>query len=259
MGAAGLGERQLLTIEPQNTIVLYAANSAIGLAVLDRLLACRKWQVVSTFRRSAKDVSNVYEKHGISSDKAPIHRVDLSSWDEVQSFVDHVSKEYRPWASISFSGDGTGGLITGVDADELWTDIEANLRPALNTLKANSQLFRNEESGRHIQISSVVAVHVVKGTAAYACAKSATESLVRSASREFAGRGITVNCLRLGYINAGMGVKSVPPRYLEAALSRTAVRKLGDASSIFSAIEWLLSPNNTFTNGAIIDIDGGFS
>jgi NAD(P)-dependent dehydrogenase (short-subunit alcohol dehydrogenase family) len=72
------------------------------------------------------------------------------------------------------------------------------------------------------------------GSAAYAASKGAVLALTRSAAREFAERGIAVNC-----VEAGVPARTAAP------------------AEIAEAVAWLLSPAASSVNGATLALDGG--
>lgn len=116
--------------------------------------------------------------------------------------------------------------------------------------------MRKENSGRIINISSVVAQTGFIGTVAYAASKSGLLGLTNTIAREVASHGITVNALALGYFNVGM-ISDVPPEMQKEIIEQIPVGKLGDPATVVRTIEWLMSDEAAYVTGQTINLNGG--
>lgn len=235
-------------------VVVFGANSALGSHLVGRLLELPEYEVFGTYRTEWKKLAALYEAAGLDPTRF-LRQLDLQVWEDVAGFVKEIRDEGNLWATVNYVGEARPGLLTGRDADRVWGSIRANLLPALNSIRASAELL-HDSGGRIVQISSVLTRCPVRGAAGYAAAKSAAESLVRTAAIELSQQGITVNCLRLGYFDAGM-INDVPPAIIGSVLSRTATGTLGDPGNVTQAVEYILGPNSEFLTGATIDLDGG--
>ena len=114
--------------------------------------------------------------------------------------------------------------------------------------------MREQEYGRIINLSSVVAQTFVPGTSAYAASKSALWGMTRSIAIENSKKGITINNLNLGYYNLGM-IDEVPEDYKKKIKSKIPSGNLGDPKVIYAAIKFLME--NDYINGTSIDMNSG--
>jgi 3-oxoacyl-[acyl-carrier protein] reductase len=64
-----------------------------------------------------------------------------------------------------------------------------------------------QKSGRVVNIASVVGVTGNAGQANYSAAKGGVIAMTKTVAREFAGRGITANCVAPGFIASDMTAK----------------------------------------------------
>jgi len=92
-----------------------------------------------------------------------------------------------------------------------------------------------------------------KKIAAYGAAKTGVSSLVRSAARQLAGDGITVNAICPGYIRT----EYYPEHELERLAGRMPDRELIAADEVAQLVERLVAPESKALNGAVIRIDKG--
>ena len=88
---------------------------------------------------------------------------------------------------------------------EQWQDvININLSGVFYCTKAFFKVASKKRTGRIINISSVVGQIGNPGQANYAAAKGGVLAMTKSNAKEFASRGITVNCICPGFIDTDM-------------------------------------------------------
>ena len=79
---------------------------------------------------------------------------------------------------------------------------------------------------------------------------------MRVMSREFADRGVTVNCVSPGLINTDMS-QDINKSMKDFYLSVIPMKRFGNASHVASAVIFLCSDNSSYTTGQILGINGG--
>ena len=94
---------------------------------------------------------------------------------------------------------------------------------------------------------------------AYSAAKAGVLGMVRALSVEWADRGVRVNAVVPGWIDAGMAqrVLSADEQRRARVLARTPMGRLGTAEDVGWAIVYLCSPAASFVTGAALHVDGG--
>jgi len=96
----------------------------------------------------------------------------------------------------------------------MWQDvIDINLSGVFYCTQEFFKVASKKRTGRIINISSVVGQIGNPGQANYAAAKGGVIGLTMSNAKEFAARGITVNCVCPGFIESDMTAK-LPEEYL---------------------------------------------
>ncbi|WP_208646175.1 SDR family NAD(P)-dependent oxidoreductase [Amycolatopsis thermalba] len=115
-----------------------------------------------------------------------------------------------------------------------------------------------EPGGAIVNMSSVSAVRVRRGRAAYCTSKAAVAHLTESLAVEFGDRGIRVNAIAPGYIDTEMTrwVKE-DPEALRHALDVVPLHRLGSPEEVVGPLLFLLSDSARYVTGHSIAVDGG--
>ena len=74
-------------------------------------------------------------------------------------------------------------------------------------------------------------------------------------AREVGGKGVKVNLVAVGLLDAGLG-KELGAAMVADYRSFSALRRLGTAAEVAAAVAWL-ALENTYMNGKILPVNGG--
>ena len=140
----------------------------------------------------------------------------------------------------------------------------SSLRTALDTNFVGTFLFlretakamsRQPEGGRIVNFSSVAAPLNLEGEAAYAASKAAVESLTRTAARELASKGVTVNAVGPSPIDTDL-TRAVPRDKMDALLGRQALKAKATPADVANVVDFLISPASAQITGQVIYLGG---
>ncbi|WP_276352924.1 3-oxoacyl-[acyl-carrier-protein] reductase [Cohnella caldifontis] len=157
---------------------------------------------------------------------------------------------------VNNAGITRDNLIMRMKEEEFDEVIETNLKGVFNGIKAVTRSMMKQRSGRIINISSVVGALGNPGQANYVASKAGVIGLTKSAAKELASRGITVNAVAPGFIATDMTDK-LPPDMKEKLEKDIPLGRVGRPEEIASAVVYLASDASSYMTGQTIHVDGG--
>lgn len=181
-------------------------------------------------------------------------KVDVRDEDQIRSFVQDIADRLRRPVLINCAGTNFNAVVHRMDVERWKAVMDVNVGGAFLMAKNLLPIMRANYFGRIINVASVVPELGVPGTAAYASSKAALWGLTKVIAKENAKKGITCNCLNLGYFNIGM-INEVPPETLARVKESIPRGELGDPQDIFRAVQFLVETD--YITGTAIDMNGG--
>lgn len=139
--------------------------------------------------------------------------------------------------------------------EDAWDHVmDINLKGNFLLTKALLPRMLEEKWGRIISLSSTRGMRGTKGAIAYSTSKSALLGMSKTLAMEYGRFNITSNILALGYFQSGL-METISAELQDEMKEEVPSRKFGDVRDIAYAIEFLIKSD--YTNGAVINIDGG--
>uniref|UniRef100_A0A7R9WBT1 3-oxoacyl-[acyl-carrier-protein] reductase n=1 Tax=Pseudictyota dubia TaxID=2749911 RepID=A0A7R9WBT1_9STRA len=187
-------------------------------------------------------------------------KADCSSPDDIDAMFKTVVDEYGTCdVLINNAGITSDTLVMRMKPEQWQSVIDINLSGVFYTTKAFFKVASKKRTGRIVNISSVVGQIGNPGQANYAAAKGGVIGLTMSNAKEFAGRGITVNCLCPGFIETDMTAK-LSEDYLKQVSEGIPLKRLGKPEEVAGMCRFLsLDPAADYITGHCFNVDGGIA
>lgn len=147
-----------------------------------------------------------------------------------------------------------------IPGHEFDTQMQVNLKSALETMQIYAENMKNNRWGRIITIGSVQQSKPHKDMAVYAASKCALLSLVKNIGKQLAPYSITVNNVSPGVILTPRNDKALSnPEYRKKVLDCIPAGYAGTPEDMSGAILLLCSDAGRYIIGADLPINGGMS
>ena len=240
------------------TILITGGLGAIAEAVLKTLAAAGATLIV-TDRVPAAEARKTLDAWGLA--RADYLEMDVTDPDRLQTGVEEAFQRH---GSINIALGHAGG--TGVFPFETCTrenfDAIFRFNFSAQTYFARSvlgQWCRRNCQGHLIFTSSYVSRIPMEGISAYVSAKAALEMFARNLALEYARRGIRVNCVSPGNVDAGSSrvVYESDPVYRAWVDRISPLGRRNSAQAIANAFLYLCSSLADEVDGHVLQVDAG--
>lgn len=208
--------------------------------------------IFNYYYQKGYDVVGIYNSTPPKNNSDLFFQVDLTSEKCVKDFIAKTNPTNV--ILINAAGISLSGMAHKLDFASFKTSLDINTSASFLLIGQLLPYMRAENYGRIINISSVVPQIGAAGNVAYSASKAALWGMSKVIARENAEKGITSNCINLGYCNTGM-IDSIPKNVLDKIIETIPLKKLCDLSNITNAIDFLI--NSDYITGSQIDINGG--
>ena len=209
---------------------------------------------VSRNKENLKSVTDSLIKNG---GEASFYTCDVSSLDAFQNTIKEIAENH---GSVDILVNNAGvckdKLIMRMSEDDWNKVININLNGAFNGIKAVSRIMIKQRAGRIINISSIVGLIGNPGQANYAASKAGLIGLSKSAAKELAPRGFTVNAIAPGYIATDM-TDQITDQAKESLITKIPLGRIGSPSDIATSALFLASDEAGYITGQTLTVDGG--
>ncbi len=235
--------------------VVTGGSRGIGRAICLRLARMGAEVVVNYVSRpdAADEVVAEIEKNG---GKAGACRFNVGDGAEVAAAFKDIAKSGPVDILVNNAGITRDGLLAMMKEDAWDQVLDTNLKGAYLCMKAVSRGMMKNRRGRIINITSVIGFAGNGGQTNYAAAKAGLVGLTRSAAKELASRGITVNGVAPGYIDTDM-TRGLPEAVTVKILEEIPLNSLGTPDDIAAAVAYLASDDAGYVTGQFIHVNGG--
>ena len=133
--------------------------------------------------------------------------------------------------------------------------VDLNLYGSLNLSRAVLPVMVEQGQGRLVLVSSVSGLVGAGGLSIYSAAKGGVIAFAKSLAREFASKGISVNCVAPG----GVATRAFPAGSASSGkrLERIAIGRLADPDEVANVIAYLAIEAPQYLVGEVISVSGG--
>lgn len=232
------------------------ASRGIGRSIALQL-AEEGFNVAVNYAGSKEKAEAVVEEIKAKGVDSFVIQANVADADEVKAMIKEVVSQFGSLdVLVNNAGITRDNLLMRMKEQE-WDDvIDTNLKGVFNCIqKATPQMLR-QRSGAIINLSSVVGAVGNPGQANYVATKAGVIGLTKSAARELASRGITVNAVAPGFIVSDM-TDALSDELKEQMLTQIPLARFGQDTDIANTVAFLASDKAKYITGQTIHVNGG--
>lgn len=241
----------------KKTAIITGSYKGIGKCIALKL-AENGFNIVINYRSDDKsslaaDTVSACEKYNIS---ASAFKADVSKEKECEALVKFTVNTFGSLdVLVNNAGIISYKLLTSVKEEEYRQLIACNQDSTFFMIKHAAKFMKKQRSGRIINIASMAGVNGFSGGVLYSASKGAVIAMTKSASKELAGRNITVNAIAPGMIETELST-AVDPSQSEKKVNNIGMGRYGTVDEVAGAAVYLTSESAAYTTGAVIEING---
>lgn len=247
----------------QNTLtgkvaLVTGASRGIGRAIALKL-AAEGAAVVINYHGSMEKAKEV--KAEIESDGgiAEIMQCNVADYQATEAMIRKVTDDFgRLDILVNNAGITRDGLLMKMSEEDYDTVLDTNLKGTFHCIRFAARQMLRQRGGRIINLSSVSGILGNAGQANYSASKAGVIGLTKSAARELASRGITVNAVAPGFIETEM-TAVLTEKVRESAVAQIPMEAFGTAEDVAEAVAFLASDSARYITGQTIHVDGGMA
>ncbi len=238
--------------------VVTGASRGIGRAIALELAAEGAFVIVN-YNGSKEKAEEVLARIRENGGDGALYQCNVAEFDACEQFLGEVVKNYgRIDVLVNNAGITKDGLLMRMSEEDFAKVVDVNLKGTFNCIRHTSRYMLRQRSGRIINMASVVGVNGNAGQANYAASKAGVIGLTKSAAKELASRGITVNAVAPGFIRTDM-TDVLSDKVKEATMKLIPMGTFGTPEDIAKTVAFLASDGAGYLTGQVLCVDGGMA
>jgi 3-oxoacyl-[acyl-carrier protein] reductase len=244
-----------MTLQGKKAIVT-GGSLGIGAAIareLGRQGAC----VAINYRKHDTEAKQVAADIDAAGGKGLAVKADVASFDDAQGMVDQVVEKFGGLdVLVNNAGINWDGVIWKMTEEQWDRVLDINLKGYFNYCRAAVPIFREQKSGKIVNVTSINGLRGKFGQTNYSASKAGIIGLTKALARELGRSSVNVNAVAPGLIETDM-MKDAPEKVREAALAEIVLGRMGQPEEVAQVVAFLCSEAARHITGEVIRVDGG--
>lgn len=182
---------------------------------------------------------------------------DVAVFSEAERVAETVLEELGRLDIVICNAGITRDAVIWKMTEEEWDAvIDVNLKGCFNYCRAAARVFKNQGSGKIVNISSINALRGKFGLSNYSASKAGIIALTKTVATELGRYSVNVNAIAPGMVETAMA-DAIPKEFLDQAIKETVLGRIASPEDVAHLVAFLCSDFARHITGEVIKIDGG--
>ncbi|MEK7730433.1 MAG: 3-oxoacyl-[acyl-carrier-protein] reductase [Planctomycetota bacterium] len=244
-----------MMLEGKRAIVT-GGSMGIG-ASIAKELARQGANVAINYRKHDTEAGQVVAEIESLGRKGLAIKADVANFADAQRMVDEVKEKFGGLDILVNNAGINRDSVVWKMTEQQWDEVlDTNLKGYFNYIHAAVGIFREQKSGKIVNVTSINGLRGKFGQTNYSASKAGIIGLTKALARELGKSNVNVNAVAPGLIETDM-IKDAPDSVKEAALAEIVLGRLGKPEEVAEVIAFLCSEAARHITGEVIRVDGG--
>jgi len=213
--------------------------------------------VAINYRKHKEEAEEVIKKVKAMGRKGLVVQADISNFSDAGKMVDNVVKEFGGLdILVNNAGINWDGVIWKMSEEQWDSVIDINLKGYFNYIRAVAPIFREQKSGKIVNVTSINGLRGKFGQANYSASKAGIIGLTKTVAKELGKYGINVNAVAPGLIETDM-MKQATEEVRKMAIEEIVLKRIGMPEEVADVVAFMCSEMARHITGEVIKVDGG--
>jgi 3-oxoacyl-[acyl-carrier protein] reductase len=232
--------------------LVFGGSRGIGAACV-QALAADGFLVAFTYVANPPNLTG-----GVSDAQIRAYRAEITDPADVAQVFADVARDFGAAPSCVVANAGINvppSPIAQFDDGDFRRLIEVNIVGAFNILREAGRQVT--DGGTIIAVSTSLVRVAAPGLGPYSATKAAVESMIRSMSKELAGRGVRVNAVAPGPVDTDLFRAGKNEEALKRSAAMSPFNRVGRPQEVAEIVRFLASDSASWVHGQIVQPNGG--
>ena len=244
-----------INLEGKSAIVT-GGSLGIGTAIALKLAEYGA-NVAINYRKHKEEAEEVIKKVKEAGRKGLVIQADISVFEDAGKMLDTVIKEFGGLdILVNNAGINWDGVIWKMSEEQWDNVIDINLKGYFNYVRAVAPVFREQKSGKIVNVTSINGLRGKFGQANYSASKAGIIGLTKAVAKELGKYGVNVNAVAPGLIETDM-MKNATEEVRKIAIDEIVLKRIGQPEEVANVVAFMCSDLARHMTGEVIKVDGG--